>query len=70
MNGQVNVVIIMWQGLIEDVAGFKDEADAFRFFQKETSVSYEEFKKRSETEDSENILADYAGSNIWEADVK
>ena len=66
----INVIIIMWQGLIEDVHAYKDEADAFRFFQEETKVSWEEFKRRRDTEDTETILADYAGSNIYEVELR
>ena len=66
----INVVVILWQGLIGDVLAFKDEADAFSHFKEATGVSYEEFKERVKSEDSENILADYAGSNIWEINLK
>jgi len=66
----VNVVVIQWQGLIEDVLVFKNEADAFSHFKEATGVSYEDFKERSKDEDSENILTNYAGSNIWELKIK
>ena len=66
----INVVIIMWQGLIEDVRAYRDEAAAFRFFQEETKVSWEEYSRRIKTEDSETILADYAGSNIYETELR
>ena len=66
----VNVVILLWQGLIEDVQVFKEEADAFAFWEEQTGVPYEEFKERIADEDSENILSDYAGSNIWELKIK
>ena len=66
----VNVVIIMWQGSIEDVKVFRESQAAEGFFTTETKVAWSEFKARIETEDSENILADYAGSNIWESKLE
>lgn len=66
----VNVVVLLWQGVIQDVAVYKDEADAFAFWEEETGVPYEEFKERAKTDDSEDILGDYAGSNIWELSIK
>jgi hypothetical protein len=66
----VNVVIIMWQGVIEDIAVFNKESDAFEFFKKETEVSYEEYKSRIKEVDTETILGDYAGSNIYEVKVE
>ena len=66
----VNVVIIMWQGLIEDVKVFKESKPAEDFFTKETDVAWSEFMARHDTEDSETILADYAGSNIWEVNLE
>ena len=66
----VNVVIIMFQGVIEDVKVFREETYAFKFFEEQTNVSCEVFKARIDSEDSETIRADYAGSNIWEVTVK
>jgi hypothetical protein len=66
----INVVIIIWQGVIEDVKAFREEDNAFAFFEQETHISYKDFKTRIETEDVETILADYAGSNIWEIKVE
>lgn len=65
----INVVVIVYQGLIEDVQAFRDETRAFHFFEQETGVAWAEFKKRIETEDTETVLADYAGSNIWEIKI-
>jgi hypothetical protein len=66
----INVVIILWQGIIEDVKAFNKEADAFEFFKQETGVSYEEYKSRIQEEDTETILGHYAGSNIYEVKVE
>lgn len=66
----VNVVVLLWQGVIQDVAVFKDEADAFAFWEEETGVPYQEFKERIGVDDSEDILGDHAGSNIWELEIK
>ena len=66
----INVVVIVYQGLIEDVKAFKGENGAFRFFEQETGVAWAEYEKRIEDEDTEAILADYAGSNIWEIKVE
>lgn len=66
----INVVIIMWQGLIEDVKAFWDEAAAFAFFKDETGVHWQEFVERKDTEDTETILSDYAGSNIYETELR
>jgi len=66
----VHVVIIMFQGLIEDVAAFNKTPDATHFFEQETKVSWPEFEKRIETEDSETVLADYAGSTIYDLKLK
>jgi len=62
----INIVIIMYQGVIDDVKAFRDEINAFRFFEQETGVAWTGFKERTDTEDTETVLADYAGSNIWE----
>ena len=65
----INVVVIMYQGVIEDVKAFRDETDAFHFFEQETGVAWTEFKERIEKEDTEMVLGDYAGSNIWEINI-
>lgn len=66
----VNVVIIMWQGVIEDVKVFWNPAIAEGFFATSTNVAWSDFKSRIETEDSETILGNYAGSNIWELKIE
>jgi hypothetical protein len=65
----INIVIIVYQGLIEDVQAFRDETRAFRFFEQETGVAWTEFKERCDKEDTETLLGDYAGSNIWEIKI-
>ena len=65
----INVVVIMYQSIIENVKVFRDDASAFSFFEQETGVAWSEFEERSENEDNETILADYAGSNIWEVRI-
>ena len=67
---KVHIGIGMFQGLVEEVKAFKDEGKAAEWFQKYTDVSFEEYQTRSSTQDSETILADYAGSMIYEVELE
>lgn len=61
----INVVIIMWGGLVEKVEAFRKDSDAYDFFERETHISWKDFTKRlAHNESSETILRDHAGSDI------
>lgn len=61
----INLVIIIWGGLIEDVKAFRKDSDAFDFFEEKTHVSWKDFTERlAHNESSETILRDYTGSDI------
>ncbi len=66
----INVVVIMFGDLVEDVSAYKNESDAKEFFEKQTSVNFDVFAKRIKDEDTETILGAYAGSNIYEVELK
>ncbi len=66
----VNIVIIMWQGVIEDVRAYQEEGDAFVYFELETQTSWKQYQRLRETEDCETILGDYAGSTIYEVRLR
>ena len=67
----IHVVVILWQGCVEDIAAFNQESGATKFFGQETHVPWEEYtKRRCEKEDAETILGDYAGTNIWELNIQ
>ena len=66
----VNVVVIMFQGNIEEVKVVWRNEGAYQFFQEKTGVAWAEFSRRCENQDSETILGNYAGSNIWETELE
>ena len=67
---RVNLVVIMFQGNIEDVKVFKDSGDAEKFFTEQTGETYERYSERLKDEDTDTILGNYAGSNIWELKIE
>ncbi len=66
----INVVLILFQDIIEEVEAFKNEADAKAFFERHTGVNFDVFKQRVQDEDTETIFGVYAGSNIWGIELK
>lgn len=66
---KINVVAVVYHGVVDEIAVIHDAEQAQTFFQARTEVPWDEFAKRIDTEDSETILADYAGSNIWEVEI-
>lgn len=65
----IHIVVIFYQGIITDVQAFTDPKEAADFFKDQTEVSWEEFKRRVEDEDTENILGDRADSYIFDVEL-
>ena len=67
----IHVVVIIWKGNLEDIAAFNQESDAIKYFSQEAHVPWEEYtKRRCDGEDTDTILGDYAGCNIWELNIQ
>lgn len=69
---KVNVVIIFYLGLVNDVFVFKDEDKAKKQFKDSTGMDFDEAYQKivGEGEWSENVLQGYADSNIYEVEVQ
>ncbi len=65
----IHIVIIIYQGLVQEVAAYKNRIDALLYFKQATGVTNEALHERSKVEDAENILGQYAGSDIWNINV-
>ena len=64
----INLVIIVFQGLIEDVKVFKSERDAISFWEQETGQNWPGFAAWTPSE-RHTIMGDYDGSTIWELEA-
>ena len=69
-KGDVDVLVIMYQGVIDGVEVYFDELEALQAFERETGMLWPEYLRRTKTEDIEAVLGGVAGTRLYVTEVR
>jgi len=70
IEGEVTVLVVVYQGKIENVYVYGNSHHAKEGFWRETMITWSDMLFRAKKESAESILGDYAGTMLFDAEVE
>jgi len=70
VTGEVTVLVVMYQGVIESVYVYQDSERAEEEFYRETFITWSDMLSRAKKESAEAILGDYVGTMLFDAELE
>jgi len=70
IEGEVTVLVVVFQGVIESVYVYQDSESAEEEFYRETFIRWSDMLFRAKKESAEAILGNYAGTMLFDVEVE